>query len=301
MYYFRFSFFLFCLLFSTHFLQAAPLTIDKEQPERQVGLLWEVSKPALEPSYLLGTIHSNDPRIVNLPPEIVKHFQEADSVTIEVPFNLNTIFQSLLAMYLPSGKTLDKLVDTQTYQQLVDILADYGVPELMVKTLKPGAVMLIIGQPKNSNTQEVILDLKLYLDAKRQGKPVYGLETVEEQLVFLDTLTIDQQVTLLIESLDYFTDIPKMLEEMHQLYMQRDLTAILEFSEEQINQSHNPDLINQLMDYLIDKRNLRMLERMQPRLQEGNAFIAVGALHLPGTKGLLTLLKEQGYTVIPVY
>ena len=52
---------------------------------------------------------------------------------------------------------------------------------------------------------------------------------------------------------------------------------------------------------VVVNRNRRMLERIQPRLREGNAFIAVGALHLPGKDGLLTLLRNKGYRVSPVY
>ena len=52
---------------------------------------------------------------------------------------------------------------------------------------------------------------------------------------------------------------------------------------------------------LIDDRNVHMIERMLPRLKQGAAFIAIGALHLPGEKGILQLLTERGYTVSVVY
>jgi uncharacterized protein YbaP (TraB family) len=52
---------------------------------------------------------------------------------------------------------------------------------------------------------------------------------------------------------------------------------------------------------LIDDRNVQMVERMLPRLQRGSTFIAIGALHLPGEKGILQLLAEKGYTVSVVY
>ena len=51
----------------------------------------------------------------------------------------------------------------------------------------------------------------------------------------------------------------------------------------------------------IDARNLVMAERMTERLDQGGAFIAIGALHLPGEKGLVSLLKARGYRVEPVY
>jgi uncharacterized protein YbaP (TraB family) len=52
---------------------------------------------------------------------------------------------------------------------------------------------------------------------------------------------------------------------------------------------------------LIRERNLRMVERMQDRLLEGHAFVAVGAIHLPGDLGILDLLATQGYHISPVY
>jgi uncharacterized protein YbaP (TraB family) len=48
---------------------------------------------------------------------------------------------------------------------------------------------------------------------------------------------------------------------------------------------------------LILDRNHRMAERMEPWLKQGGAFVAVGALHLPGEQGLISLLRQQGYSV----
>jgi uncharacterized protein YbaP (TraB family) len=59
--------------------------------------------------------------------------------------------------------------------------------------------------------------------------------------------------------------------------------------------------MDSFVDNLIDRRNLLMVERMAMRLAEGNAFIAVGALHLPGDQGILHLLEQQGYKVRPLY
>jgi len=52
---------------------------------------------------------------------------------------------------------------------------------------------------------------------------------------------------------------------------------------------------------LIIDRNRRMVERMAKLLRQGNAFVAVGALHLPGAHGILQLLSDEGYQVTRVY
>jgi uncharacterized protein YbaP (TraB family) len=60
-------------------------------------------------------------------------------------------------------------------------------------------------------------------------------------------------------------------------------------------------IIDRFIDELVIKRNKRMAERMQKVLKKGNAFIAIGALHLPGEMGVLRLLEKQGYRVSMVY
>jgi uncharacterized protein YbaP (TraB family) len=49
--------------------------------------------------------------------------------------------------------------------------------------------------------------------------------------------------------------------------------------------------------YLTDDRNIRWMEKLPGYLGKGNQFIAVGAFHLVGEKGLIKLLREKGYTV----
>ncbi len=267
--------------------------------DQQIGLLWKIEKSGYDPSFLLGTIHSEDPRILNLPKPIQKRYDDAKSVTIEVAINLSTLFKSIFAMYLPAGQTLDKMIKPQKYQQLVAELQDYGVPEIAVKTIKPSALMMVLSTPKSKDGQ--VLDMMLYFNAKAQGKPVYGLETIEEQIAIFDTLPLDEQIILLEESLEQLGNMPNILETMHQLYLARNLTEIMQFSENYMSSKENQPIVDKFMAYIVDQRNMKMLERMKPRLREGHAFIAVGALHLPGERGLLKLLEQEGFNVKSIY
>ena len=51
---------------------------------------------------------------------------------------------------------------------------------------------------------------------------------------------------------------------------------------------------------LLISRNFGMRDNALAHLEQGNAFVAVGALHLPGKQGLVSLLREAGYTVTAV-
>jgi len=270
-----------------------------ENKDQQIGLLWKIDKFSYSSSYLLGTIHSEDPRILNLPAEIEKHYKQAKSVTIEMEITISTLFKSIFAMYLPVGQTLDTMIKPEKYKQLVEILEDYGIPEIAVKTIKPSALMMVLSMPKSENGQ--FLDMMLYFNAKAQGKPVYGLETAEEQLAIFDTLELDEQVILLEETLEQIKEMPDLLETMHQLYLKRNLTEIMKFSYAYMSSEKNQKIVDKFMVYIVDQRNLTMLERMKPRLKQGHAFIAVGALHLPGDRGLLRLLEQEGFRVTSIY
>ncbi len=69
----------------------------------------------------------------------------------------------------------------------------------------------------------------------------------------------------------------------------------------QQSQSMDEQLVKMFLLRFNEERNRTMVERMAPRLGEGGAFIAIGALHLPGETGLLSLLAAQGYQISRVY
>jgi uncharacterized protein YbaP (TraB family) len=82
------------------------------------------------------------------------------------------------------------------------------------------------------------------------------------------------------------------------MYQARDLAGIVIFNE----QPHYDEAVfDRFIQRIIYDRNQHMLERMEPYLQNGGAFIAVGASHLPDTKGLLQLLEGKGYKINKVY
>ncbi|MEJ2452394.1 MAG: TraB/GumN family protein [Gammaproteobacteria bacterium] len=94
--------------------------------------------------------------------------------------------------------------------------------------------------------------------------------------------------------------MPAFLQSLIDLYLARDLAGLEAINNQQL-QSADAKLAADVEQRLILTRNHRMVMRMQARLQEGYAFIAVGALHLPGEQGILKLLEEHGYLVKYVY
>ena len=84
-------------------------------------------------------------------------------------------------------------------------------------------------------------------------------------------------------------------------YLARDLAAIRRLSEEMQSASSERRQEELLMKRALTERNPRMVERMRPLVDAGGAFIAVGALHLAGDAGVLSLLAQKGYRLARVY
>jgi len=252
----------------------------------------------MSPSYLFGTMHSSDARINTLPTTLTDPFDRATSFSMELIFTGAGIVRMAEIMFYGADENLQDVIGEELYAQTREAFIKAGIPTQDLNKKKPWAIIMALGSPRKTRSI-LFLDLKLQHKATLQHKPTYGLETMDEQLEVFEGLSVDEQIQLLKEALKYQSANAEQMDRLMQAYLNRDLAALAAISDRY--QARAGPAYNKLMDRLLAKRNHRMIERMQPRLKEGNAFIAVGALHLPGNSGLLTLLENSGYRVTPVY
>lgn len=262
------------------------------------GLLWKIEPASGTPSYLFGTMHTDDPRVVQLPMPVQQAFDRARSVTLEVELDPQSLIGLATALLLVDGSTLESWIGGKLYKRTVQAMGALGMPEAVVNKMKPWAVAVTLMTPPNQSG--LVLDQVLYQQAVTSGKKIVGLETVAEQMALFDELTRNDQIALLRDTLDNLPEIARMLDDLQAAYLARDLKQLVVINEASM-QSGNQQLAKNFNQKVIIDRNHLMAERMQSSLHEGNHFIAVGALHLPGKEGLLKLLSAQGYRVTRVY
>jgi uncharacterized protein YbaP (TraB family) len=262
------------------------------------GLLFEVAVEGAPPSHLFGTIHSADPRVVQLPPPVQAVFDRALGFVMEAIPDSEAVLKSVALMTYADGRSLKQVLPPALYDETVAVMATRGMSEEATRTLKPWALVMLLSAPPSATGE--FLDMRLYRAAMAMGKPTVGLETLEEQVALLDGLAEVDQVALLRETLATY---PELIEVFHRLvaaYVRRDLNALTQLSDT-YQRWGSPELAERFQRVAIGLRNQRMAERMGPLLAEGGRFIAVGALHLPGPGGLLKRLADQGYRIRPVY
>ncbi len=262
------------------------------------GLLWKIEKAGVKPSYLLGTMHSEDPTIVAIPEPVMSALEAASLVSLEMVMDPKSMDSLSNAMQITSEPELPEVIGKDLYRQLVQAMSEQGVPEHVLRGMKPWAVSITLMVPK-SNTG-LFLDRVLYLEAIAKGKPVEGLETAAEQVAVFEGLDQADQVQLVKEALKAYPTLEQMYAELRDAYLKHDLQALVALNDAMLKDS-DPAFVQRINTRLIIDRNLRMVERMQAGLTSGNTFFAVGALHLPGDQGILQQLRKQGYQVTAAY
>jgi uncharacterized protein len=278
-------------------------------------LLFRIEKTGVEPSFLFGTMHLTDPRVVKIPEPARKAFDAAATLAIESTEILDPA-KAQLALFAKPELTMftngDELSDYLTGDQremLKQGLSDRGIQLALVERMKPWLITGMVALPKcefdRKKDGEPFLDLKLAQDAERQGKKLVGLETIVEQFDAIASLPMEFHVRGLVDTIALGNRIDDIIETMIELYAQGNTGAVWPML-----RAVTPDMVTDeklskgyaaFEEAMVHVRNKTMVERALPLIDEGGAFIAVGALHLPGEQGLAALFANAGYKVTPVY
>jgi uncharacterized protein YbaP (TraB family) len=191
----------------------------------------------------------------------------------------------------------------EDFERVLAHLAPLGLTPEFVARLKPWGVLLNLRNPRSaSSTAATTIDGLLYERARSRRLPVHQMEGIEEQVFVFDDFPMDSQVALLKHSLAHYGELSAMSEMTLQAYLARDLAALWRIQQQHVARypeiaAHNAGFVKRILH----DRNVVMAFRMQRQLRNGEAFVALGALHLYGGHGVLAMLLEDGWKVARVY
>ena len=145
--------------------------------------------------------------------------------------------------------------------------------------------------------QQVAMEQLVMEEAKKNGKRIDGLETMAYQMSIFDSIPYKIQAQELFKSIssdDKESDGGKEYKELIKAYKDQDLKKLGEMI------SKSDQGMMQYEDLLLNNRNRNWVIKLKTLLKDKALVIAVGAGHLPGEKGLIELLRKEGYIVSPV-
>jgi uncharacterized protein YbaP (TraB family) len=255
------------------------------------SLLWKISgENTTTTSYLYGTIHIKDKRVLEFSDSVLTAFEKCDAFAIEVDLNPENLVLLSQRMILPDEQTLMDLFTEEEYQLIKTVVENIvGVDISLFNKLKPIALLSLVMNFQFANDVDVSVDEYFYRKATEENKKVIGIETIEEQLEILDSIPNDYII-------DYFKNIDSAQEDMEtiiKLYQSADLNKMLKMMQKDKS-------MVMIRKNLLTDRNKKMTERIQPIINEQSTFIAIGAGHLPGNEGIINLLSNAGYIIKPV-
>lgn len=262
------------------------------------SFIWKVSARG-KVLHLAGSVHALGADAYPLPAAYENAFKEAGTLIEEIDLSEADQLAGapmLLAkgMYR-DGRTFEGVVAKETATLVSARLKEAGIPPQMVGTMKPWMVMLLLTAfeiQKAGLEASRGLDKYFFDKAKAAGKPIVGLETVESQIDRFDTMPESLQEQMLRSTLSEIETQRNSLAQMIGAWRKGDAAALEEMALSSFGEYRGA------YNSLIVERNHNWMPQIEACFSKASpCFVVVGAAHLVGPDGLLTLLRKKGYTV----
>ena len=285
------------------------------------GRFWRIESPEGAISHLWGTYHVSAPAILDLPTIVRDRITTAKTLAVEVDYTLPDR-DAVLDQFNEPGRYRDPtdpfsmtepldlaFLSPEVQNWVLDRLDGYGTTEdaLFVLTFAGLAAVLLSDPCEDFYFGTIPVQDDFIQTLGRIGRAeILGLELPTE---FFADLSEDEETAKAIVAVHaaYLQPPPDNSGRAvsFQLYREGRLGLLSAWDRafvEDTLEDYGPDALRLTNAYLVDFRNQRFLDRLADRLPEGGVFIAVGAAHLPGPMGLVSLLQDRGYKVtrIPV-
>jgi uncharacterized protein YbaP (TraB family) len=267
----------------------------------QNSILWEISGNGLtKPSYLMGTLKFIGEKEFYLPKEAIAKLSACKIFAIEDQVDHKAQLELNKAVHFPKGKSLATELPAADYEKVRNFFEsefkvskarfDNDFAHLIPLALSMNMTRMSLGEKVK------FYDIELLTIAKKNKLETYSLESIDREAMAIQAFPMKDQETALLHSITNFEKQKSEYKQLEQAYLKGDLNRVFEYSLHPTE--NNPVFIEEFYT----KRNMEWLPKIIKMTKEKPSFIAVGVSHLEGDKGLLNLLKENGYalTAVPV-
>jgi uncharacterized protein YbaP (TraB family) len=269
--------------------------VQAQPPKATKSLLWRITGNGIKtPSYIFGTFHlccSNDVKF----PDILKAIiHQSKQIFFEIKMDDPEMTQKIMSgIAMKDGHQLKEFYSGADFDSISNIFRNKtNIPISFFASYKPYLLIPLI-YPSMLGCNPIGMEKELQKISDMDFTPVKGLETIEFQMQLFDSIPYATQAKMLKSNLFEYDKYKKELLQMMKIYQQKDI--------DKMQKSIETDMeINKYEDMLLLKRNKTWIPVISSEIKQLPTFIAVGAGHLGGSEGLLSLLRKQGFIVTPV-
>lgn len=266
---------------------------SRAQVPAENSLLWEISGRGLaKPSYLFGTIHLICPTDFSLSDSLKSTISRTKQVALEMDMDDPGMMAGMMkTMNMTAGNELKKLVTAQEYERLNHFFQDsVHVGLAMFERAKP---FVLMGPLFNTllDCQPQSYEMALVELAGKQKSEVIGIETLEEQMAIFDTIPYKDQMKMLLSLVDSLPAARKEFKSLVALYKAQNINELYQMTmKSEFGMEGNEEV-------MLFARNQKWIPRIRRIASAKPTFFAVGAAHLGGEKGVIALLRKEGFRV----
>ena len=257
-------------------------------------LLWQVRRPEQEHfSYVFGTMHVRDNAAFQRLDLVLDKLQDCDAFATEYDLDEGEAQIPKELVYLPEGQSLTDFIPTKKYKKLRNaILKSFQIDLNLFKKLRPIFINNFLNEQLLSTDRKQPLDGYLWNYAKSADKILLGIETWQEQVATLEHITLEYQIKGLLEIGKNPKKIRRAIQKSVKDYVAGDFQKLYQAARKGSGDKRK---------ILLYSRNEIMARRIAHFSDQHSIFAAIGAGHLGGAKGVLRLLKKQGFSVQPIH
>lgn len=268
--------------------------------QSEKSLLWEISGNGLaQSSFLFGTIHMIDAEDYFLPEGTLSAIDQSKDLIFEIDMadmnDVSKLMPMLQKAYMKDNLTLEDVMSAEDYKVVEDHFKKMNMPMFFFKRIKPmflSVFAMDINPNDLKNGAMKSYEMEFHKIAEEAGKGTGGLETIDYQISIFDSIPYKEQATMLVEAIKAGADGAGQFDELVQIYKDQDVEGLYKAMQGDESLSGHEDV-------LLNNRNKNWIVLMKDQMKDQRLFYAVGAGHLGGPEGVISLLRKEGYTVTP--
>ncbi|MFN5911535.1 MAG: TraB/GumN family protein [Bacteroidota bacterium] len=270
---------------------------QQDFPMKESALLWKIEGPGVKKGcYLFGTMHLIEKEYFLFPKKLEKLVEQSELLVMEIA-ELPGQAEAVKYVTLQEGTFFDFFTKEQTDTILTwakeKLFLDETAFRNSMSQMKPFVVVQLATQLYFMGKTESY-ETSFEAIAKKNGIERMGLETVAQQMGFFDRLQNDEEAEMVMESIRNGDKSIQDVKKMQSIYAAQQVDSLYLMIIE------NGGVVSEEQAAFLDDRNMDWIPKIEGVITEKRAFIAVGAGHLGGPKGVIRLLRQKGYTITPV-
>lgn len=265
-------------------------------------LIYEV-RSATNTVYLFGTVHVGTRALYPLSPQVEQAFSASRALALEAnPLDQQELAAAMVYAMYKTPDDLSKHVSPKLFERVKVLAPRIGLPVEYARMMKPHMLAMTLAMMEIQRLgydAGLGLDVHLAQRAVHSGLPIRELESMQGQMKLFDDFPAGLKEGMLEMTVDAIEEssVGPEMDGLLAAWAAGDedgIQAIIERETAGLPQQ----VARELQAAIYDRRNEVMAERVAVYLDgDEPVFVAVGAGHLTGDKGIPELLKRRGFSV----